>query len=38
MLSGRLMVQQQKLQCYASVHIKETRYPQVGSYCWHHWP
>lgn len=32
MVLGRLMIQQQKLQCYASVHIKETRCPHVGSY------
>lgn len=32
MVLGRLMIQQQKLQCYASVHIKETRCPQAGSY------
>lgn len=32
MALGRLMIQQQKSQCYASVYIKETRCPQAGSY------
>lgn len=31
MVLGRLMIQQQKLQCCASVHIKETRCPKSGS-------